>query len=61
VPSCRCRLIPANSRSSWRVWYSSSEVVSTSETSVSGTTFRATESYSDSRQSSTFAPESLSW
>ena len=52
--------MPANSRSSSRVWKSSSLVVRTSRTSVSGTTSRATSSYSASRDTSTVAPESFS-
>ena len=40
VPSWRCRLMPANSRSSLRLWNSSSLVVRTSRTSVSGRTSR---------------------
>ena len=60
MPSCRSRRVPANSRSSSRVWKSSSLVVSTRRTSVSGTTSRATSPYRDSRESSTVAPESCS-
>jgi hypothetical protein len=54
------RCAPPKSRSSDRVWYSSSDVVSTVRTALSAITFEATSRYRLSRLTSTVAPESCS-